>query len=154
MCSNKNRELGRFYIIYICKLYWKSCFRSCWKLPIEAEMFHSGLSNFSSFPTTHQLIFYHLLGGEVKHNGKTYLLYLWSEKIYLCEKPKKNSDKAKKVMSCYICMIEFGNLEAYTENEIIPLVLYSRDEVINGPKKHNNLKDHWEPRLFSFQPIE
>ena len=24
MCSCKNRELGRFYIIYICKLYWKS----------------------------------------------------------------------------------------------------------------------------------
>ena len=50
-------------------------------------------------------------------------------------------------------MIEFGDLEAYKDKEIIPLVLYARDEVINGPKKHNNL-DHWEPRLFSFQPIE
>ena len=66
---------------------------------------------------------------------------------------KKNSDKAKKVISCFICMIEFGDLEAYKDKEVIPLVLYSRDEVINGPKKHNN-RDHWEPRLFSFQPIE
>ena len=79
-------------------------------------------------------------------------MYLWSEKIYLCEKMKKNSDK-KKVISCLICMIEFGDLEAYKDEDVIPLVLYSRDEVINGPKKHNNL-DHWEPRLFSFQPLE
>ena len=87
----------------------------------------------------------------MKHNGKTYFMYLWSEKIYLCEKMKKNS--AKKVISCLICRIEFGNLEAYKDKEVIPLVLYARDEVINGPKKHNN-PDHWEPRLFSFQPIE
>ena len=36
-------------------------------------------------------------------------------------------------------MVEFGDLEGYEDTEIIPLVLYSRDEVINGPKKHKNL---------------
>jgi hypothetical protein len=91
--------------------------------------------------------------GEVKHNGKTYFMYLWSEKIYFCEKVKKNSDKAKKVISCLICRVEFGDLDAYHDKDVVPLVLYSRDEVINGPKKHNNL-NLWEPRLFSFQPIE
>ena len=65
---------------------------------------------------------------------------------------KKNRDK-KKVISCLICMIEFGDLEAYKDEDVIPLVLYSRDEVIIGPKKHNN-PDLWEPRLFSFQPLE